>query len=52
MDLPPSSSRKGMPPHQDVGLVTGSYGTRCNAELARGVLDFDPYTAYLSGGES
>ena len=41
-----------MPPHQDVELVTGSYGTRCNAEPARGVLDFDPWPAYVSGGES
>ena len=43
-----------MPPHQDVELVTGSYGTRFNAELAslRGVLDFDPWPAYVSGGES
>ena len=37
-----------MPPHQDVELVTGSYGTRCDAELARGVLDFDPWPAYVS----
>ena len=29
-------------------LVTGSYGTRCNAEPARGVLDFDPWPAYVS----
>ena len=41
-----------MPPHQDVELVTGSYGTRCDAELARGVLDFDPWPAYVSGGDS
>ena len=34
-------------PHQEVELVTGSYGTRCNAELARGVLDFDPWPAYV-----
>ena len=39
-------------PHQEVELVTGSYGTRCNAELARGVLDFDPWPAYVPGGES
>ena len=38
--------------HPDVELVTGSYGTRCDAELARGVLDFDPWPAYVSGGES
>ena len=41
-----------MPPHQDVELVTGSYGTRCDAELARGVLHFHPWPAYVSGGES
>ena len=46
-----------MPPHQDVELATGSYGTWCNGELARGelargVLDFDPWPAYVSGGES
>ena len=38
-----------MPPHQDVELVTGSYGTRCDAELARGVLHFHPWPAYVSG---
>ena len=41
-----------MPSHRDVELVAGSYGTKRNAELARGVLDFDPWPAYVSGGES
>ena len=38
MDLPPSSSRKGMPSHRDVELVAGSYGTKRNAELVTRVL--------------
>ena len=42
MDLPPSSSRTGMPPHQDVELVAGSYGTQRDAELVGGSLHFDP----------
>ena len=31
-----------MPPHQDVELVAGSYGTQRDAELAGGGLHFDP----------
>ena len=41
-----------MPPHQDVELVAGSYGTQRDAELAGGGLHFDPSPAYVSGGES
>ena len=51
--MPPSFFfSKRAAPHQDVELVTGSYGTRCDAELARGVLHFHPWPAYVSGGES
>ena len=50
MDLPSFSERGALP--SDAELVTGSYATRCNAEVARGVLDFDPEPACVSGEES